>query len=920
MDNPATDTNPLLTTKFHGPPLRLHLVSRPRLIERIRKSSLYPLTLISAPAGFGKTTLLSAWHDEAIHHAVPVAWVSLDKGDNDETRFWAYLIASLETSSSAIGTPLIEALHAPNPPSIEHILTTLINTIRSTPLHITLVLDDYHLIETPSIHASLIYLLDHLPSNLHLILASRTEPPLPLARLRVRGLLNELHADDLRFTPAEAALFLHQMTSQELSETAINVLETRTEGWIAGLQLAALSLIGSTDIEQTITHFTGSQRTVADYLFTEVLQQQTTTMQDFLVLTSVLDRLSSSLCNAITGRSDCQTILESLEQANLFLVPLDEQRHWYRYHQLFSDFLRHRLHAIHPEQVPILYSRASEWYHKHNLLPEAIECALTAQDFAGAARLIEQVSTSLLQRRELTTLTRWVKALPATTLHERPRLYMTYTTVLATTGQMQAALQCLAHLAQLLQAEDALTALSLTPRQRSDLALEVATMQQLLAPVDDHKQNNEHNAHPSADDGAQDSPGLRSMAAFSKGMAKGLSGDMEGAKQALREAAKLALADNNTYLALTIACQLGTILWSEGKLHEAYLTFQRALQQSKQSLDPLLDLGLAHIGLSSILLDWNELDAAAEHISQSLEQSQQSGNAAVTLFSCTALAQIQQAQGHLDTIPSLIQRAEDILHAYQFPSLILASVKGNLASLALANGNMEQAATCLEEYHLSANDVPQPAHIAAYLALARLSIAQRKYDEALSLLSRLQQVAEEQRLIGNQMRILVAQTLALEAQERTSQALATLAHALSLGEPEGFMRVFLEDGLPMFALLTKLYKVKLKHRQSFPHAFSLAYVSKLLAAFPANVREAASSTSEEQSQPPPQPLVDPLSERELEVLRLIAAGKSNTEIAQRLVIEMSTLKTHIHHLYRKLNVHSRTQAIVRGKQLQLIST
>src|SRR5579859_2424505 len=430
---------PILATKLYIPPPRPQLVPRPRLIERLNHGlqAGSKLTLIAAPAGFGKTTLVSEW---VAHSQRPVAWLSLDEGDNDPSGFLAYLVAALRTIDASLGAEALSQLHAERrqPPPAELILTSLINELAAAPQAVVLVLDDYHLIESQPIHAALTFLLDHLPRQLHLVMTSRADPALPLARLRARGELTDLRAGDLRFTPDEAAAFLNQVMGLSLSAENVAALETRTEGWIAGLQMAALSMQGREDIGHFVQAFTGSHRYIIDYLVEEVLQRQPESVRSFLLQTSILDRLSGPLCEAVTGQADGSGRLQGLERANLFVVPLDDQRQWYRYHHLFADVLRVRLREVEPSQVPALHRRASEWYARNELPLEAIQHALAAEDFERAASLVELAWPAVARSWQDATLQSWLKALPDNLVRRRPVLSVYFAGAALIGGDLEA--------------------------------------------------------------------------------------------------------------------------------------------------------------------------------------------------------------------------------------------------------------------------------------------------------------------------------------------------------------------------------------------------------------------------------------------------------------------------------------------------
>jgi len=448
-------TTPLLQTKLYIPPVRPNLVSRPRLIERLNEGMTRRLTLISAPAGFGKTTLLSEW---VAGSGRPVAWLSLDEGDNDPVRFLAYFVAAVQTtpslSEAGVGESALAVLQSPQPPPVEAILTALINEIATIPKPFILVLDDYHVIEAQPIHDALIFLLDHLPPQMHLSLATRSDPFLPLSRLRARGQMTDIRADDLRFSPQETTTFLNQVMGLALSGDQVAILESRTEGWIAGLQLAALSIRGQDDTARLISAFAGDDRYIGDYLVDEVLARRPKGTRDFLLQTSILDRLTGPLCDAVPGNEDGQNVLKKLERANLFIVPLDNRRRWYRYHHLFADLLRQRLEeSTTLQDIESLHQRASQWYEENDFLIEAVEHKLAAGNHEDVMRLIEQGAGEIFQRSQLNTLTKWWARLSRELVTSRPRLCMIYAWAWLATGHPEEAESCLQAIEQALGTE-----------------------------------------------------------------------------------------------------------------------------------------------------------------------------------------------------------------------------------------------------------------------------------------------------------------------------------------------------------------------------------------------------------------------------------------------------------------------------------
>jgi LuxR family maltose regulon positive regulatory protein len=646
-------TIPLLTTKLYIPPARPKLVSRPRLIERLNAGLHRKLTLVSAPAGFGKTTLLSEWTHAGVrsreygvgskeyaserpptpYSLLPTpffAWISLDESDNDPIYFLAYLIAALQTNETNIGRGVLSALQSPQPPPTEAILTTLINEIAAIPDRIVLVLDDYHLIDAQPIHDALTFLLRHLPPQVHLVIAAREDPPLPLARLRARGQLTELRATDLRFTSSEAAEFLNQVMGLDLSAEDIAALERRTEGWIAGLQLAAISMRGHKDVSGFIQSFTGSHRFVLDYLVEEVLERQSESIQNFLLQTAILDRLTGSLCDTLTGQDNGQATLEKLEHANLFIVPLDEERRWYRYHHLFSDLLRQRLRQTQPEQIPMLHHRASEWCEQNGFTDEAIEYALRGEDFERAADLIEKSVDAIWQRGGHTKLRRWLAGLPVELVFSKPHLCIFHAWGLFVSGQQDAAEQSLQ------AAEKALDlSLVLSPVEGSGRATETSPIERDQPPGPDRKKIQGRAATIRAFMASfrGDVPGIiqyarqaldhlperdlawRSSAAIALGDAHSFNGQSMAAYRVRLEALEASRAAGNIYMVLIASMKLAVTMRQQGRLERVIEICQQQLQLANES-------GLSQTAVVGWLLAiWGEVLAELDDLDRAVHQA-----------------------------------------------------------------------------------------------------------------------------------------------------------------------------------------------------------------------------------------------------------------------------------------------------------
>lgn len=918
--------DPILATKLHMPPPRPNLVSRPRLLEKLNKGLTRQLTLISAPAGFGKTTLLGEWRRTPPGSEWPLAWISLDEGDNDPARFWTYVIVALETLQPGIGEnalPLLRAGH-PHPSNIESILMLLINDLITIPDNFVLVLDDYHVIETEPIHRALTFLLDHLPSHagsdggyqgMHLVILSRADPPLPLARLRARRQLTELRDADLRFTLDEATELLNRVMGLKLSAGEIEALETRTEGWVTGLQLAAISLQGHTDVSGFIKDFTGSHHYVLDYLTEEVLQRQPESLQTFLLQTAILDRLTGPLCDAVTGRDDGQTILKELERTNLFLIPLDEQRRWYRYHRLFGELLRHRLQLLQTDQLPELHRRAAVWYDNQGFIREAINHALAAQDVDYATGLIEHSARTMFLRGEMSDLLRWLETIPQEQVFARPQLCLVSAWLQFFTGNLDAAEQRLQDVKRLLKVDES----DQTQISEAGRSLEIQVVLNQVIALDgqialirgDIPRAIEL-SRQALDHLPEGELALRGLTAVNLGTAYWLNGDVEAADQILAEVRTTGQAGDGV-ATLVNTSNLAELRRIQGHLSQAALLYRRTLQLATKRGGPPLSLfvGLAYVGLGNLLYEWNNLDAAARHLWQGIELGQEGAGGRVLVTGYVGLARVFQAQGEFDQALEMMQQAEQLVQGLDL-GLVVNWVGAVQARLWLAQSNLEAAAQWAQGYGLSVSDELDVPHEFEYIILARVLVARHELDVVLELLARLLPKAEGAGRTRSAIETLLLQALAYQAQGHISPALTALERALSLAEPEGYVRIFADEGAPMAALLLQFSE---KRQKATPDSLpTRLYLNKLLVALGVDsVIPAAASLPETV-----QSLVEPLTERELEVLHLIAAGLSNQEIAEELSVAKTTLKTHVRNIYGKLDAHSRIQAVAKAKALGLL--
>ena len=871
----------MLTTKLYVPRAHPNLVPRPRLGALLAEGMNRKLTLISAPAGFGKTTLLSEWRMMHLRSEYPLAWISLEEADNDLLRFLSYLVAALQTIEAGIGDSVLASLRSPQPPPVESVLVALINDTAAVPKEFALVLDDYQVIEAQPIHDVIAFLLEHMPPQMHLVIASRTDPPLPLARLRARGQMTELRAADLRFTPGEAGAFLTDVMALELSNSDVEALERRTEGWIAGLQLAALSMRGREDVSGFIEAFTGSNRYVLNYLVEDVLARQPEPVTSSLLKTSILDRMSGELCDAVAETRGGQEMLETLDKENLFIVPLDEEGRWYRYHHLFAEVLRHHLSRSQPNLVPELHRRASRWYEQYGLLDEAIQHALAAQDYEGATRLVEGSAGEMLARGEVSLLVGWVEALPEEFVRSRPGLCMPYAWALFITGRL----------------EDAEERVRDVERASGTGALsgEVTALQANLARARGDVPGSIELCRKALELLPEDNFALRGVISFNLGSAYWMAGDLDAAKASFAEASAASRHAGNTYVALLAMRARAEIEKLGGHLRRAGDLYQEALRIAEAQPSPAT--GLAHVGMGEFLYEWNDLDGAVHHLTRSIDLGKKSGSVDILFPGRAALALVRQAMGDAGGALEVIQEGEWAVHTINLPPYMLDQLAAFGARVRLAQGDLSTAARLLEERGIGVNDVVNIQNELEHLVLARVLFARDEVHAAVDLLERLRGAAEATGRVGSTIKILALEALAHKTRDDETRALATLERSLQLAEPEGYVRTFVDLGAPMAALL----------RQSVVKGISPSYASHLFAAF--------ASTTEK---PSAGWLSEPLSERELEVLRLIASGMSNAEISRALFVALSTVKKHINNIYRKLDTHSRTRTVARARELNLL--
>jgi LuxR family maltose regulon positive regulatory protein len=909
----------LLATKLQVPGPRPGFVPRARLAGRLAEGTGRELTLVCTPPGFGKTTLLADW---ARNHRRPVAWLYLDAGDNDPVRFWRHVTAALDRVRPGVGDRVAPLLRPPSPASFEGVVTALVNGLAGVAEEVVLVLDDYHLVRAPAVQASFAFLLEHLPASLRLVVASRADPPLPLARLRARGQLAELREADLRFTADEAADLLRAAVGAELPEAAVAALEDRTEGWAAGLQLAGLSLRGHQDPAGFLQGFSGSHRYVLDYLAEEVLDRQPAQLRQFLLETSVLDRLSGDLCDAVTGRADGQATLEAIDRANLFLQPLDEVRGWWRYHQLFADLLRVRLGQERPERVPELHRAAAGWHERRGLIGEAIGHARAAGDGAWAARLIERHFESLLGRSEDATLRRWLEELPAEAAGRRPRLWLAQAFWALIGGRVETVERLLD------EAERAFAACGDEPYEptvgraaglvanvpaatarmraaaahlRGDADQTLALTRQALARLD------------------EDEWMLRSVTRWYLGMAEWLRGRPAEAERAFAaDAASIARwrASGQATLAAWGYQHVGLVQHAQGHLEAALATYRELLAAAAEPGGPVLPAaGVARVGMAEVAYERGQLEAALADAAEGVALARQLGWTQPLVAGLAVLARARQARGDRDGAQAAVAEAERVGLSPAVVGL-LNPVPALRARLALANGEVAQADRWVRARGLAAGDEPSYPHERDHLVLARVLLATDASGEALALLERWHALAAAQGRTGSRIELLGLRALAEAACGREPAALASLAEALALGAGEGYLQVFVDEGPPMAALTVRLLADQRLARPTAAGAVPRAHLVRLLGAFEAQGIPVLPPTRAGAVAVPG--LVEPLTARELEVLRLLAVGRPNRAVAEELVVTVDTVKSHVSRLLAKLGAANRVQAVARARELGLL--
>jgi LuxR family maltose regulon positive regulatory protein len=880
----------LLTTKFYVPPLRPGFVSRPRLIELVQAGLARKLTLVSAPAGFGKTTLINEWISASQR---PVAWISLDQGDNDPVRFLAYLVGALQRVDETLGRSVSDFMLPSVTPASPHQagwvqtpMTVLINDLSAAGTALTLVLDDYHLISSPVVHQVLLFLLEHRPPSVHVVIGTREDPPLPLPRWRAQGQVTEIRERELRFTTGETAAFLKQTMNLPLPPQAIEALESRTEGWITGLQLAALALQEGRDEAQAqsfIDAVGGDNRYIMDYLISEVLQRQPEVMRDFLRQTAILEQMTGALCDALTGRQDGQAMLDQLDEANLFLIPLDHRREWYRYHRLFAEFLRTRLDR---EEQKTLHRRAMRWHEARGFVNRAIQHALACASISGewddAERLIRRAAEKTIHAGNILTLHAWLEALPDERVRACGELAIYRGWVLALTGDMALA-------------EDYADA-----AQEHAPAADLGKLLLLRSWVALLSRQDHATASRWAADALemlpQDQPHWRLIALWMMAESLERTRNVAEAIALFRQAGQVGRALGNQVFAAVVDMTLAAALNNHGQRRDAVAVCQDAIRRYTDELGRTSPLaGLIFNRLGSLYYEANQLELARECHEKGLALGERLALRSYMIFSHSFAAPTLYAQGQVAAALDTLQKAHQF--AIQIGFSDAAWYLAVEADLHLRQGDLSFVRRWAEAAGLSPDDEPEYLRIEQQIVYARLLLVQGQLTDAGRCLPRLERFTRERGLYRWLMTVHILQALMLARLGDRPAALEHLSQALQIAAPEGYVRAFLDEDEQLLTLL--------------PHVRHVApdFVDQLLA---------CCARKPEPVPPGSQPLIEPLSARELEVLGLIADGLSNREIAQKLFIAVGTVKRHINNIYGKLDVHSRTQAVARARELQLL--
>jgi LuxR family transcriptional regulator, maltose regulon positive regulatory protein len=890
----------LLKTKLYRPPIRPELVSRPYLMRWLDEGFNSKLTVVSAPAGYGKTTLVSAWVSEC---KCPVAWLSLDKEDNDQVRFLTYVITAVQTIKPSLGQEMLRVLQSSQPPVIINLLPDLINQLDELQVRFVLVLDDYHVINSQEIHKAITFIIDHLPPQIHLLLTTRIDPPLPLAKLRGRGQLTEIRQADLRFSEEETVAFLKQGSGIELSSRDVNMLVNRTEGWIAGLQMAALSMRNKKDISRFIEGFGGSHEYIVDYFASEILNNLPKPVSSFLLKTSFLDQLCGPLCDRVTGHTGSQQILERLQEANLFLVPLDDEHIWYRYHQLFADLLHKSLKQNNPIEVPELHLRASQWFEQNEFPHQAIEHAFLACDYPRAARLLEEVAESVLGRGEHIWLLKWIEKLPETQMEAHLRLSIVRAAILVSAGFVQGAERALhvieAHLQDL--AMDA-------PAQ--DYAVgRVAALRAMIALQRGDVDNARLNGQMALDKLPKGTKLDASWRAYSQ-IAIGLSNFAYGDPAEARHNLEMAIGDaniaGNPFTFLVVTNYLVEVLWIQGRLKEAVELCQEGLKFiDKNNLSSAPMSGEALLRYSFLLCELGDLSQAEDFLNRGTELVRSGGVALALAWASYVKMRYLIAKGDLLAADTTAREAEQLTQLSELPLWVGSGISALKALICIRSGKLEEAEEFLKKRGIWTDRKIRYSYQREYLSLTALLIAKGDFTGAGAQLDSITAWAEATKQYRTLICAWTLHSIAFAAQKEMQKALQSLSVAMELAEPEGYLLTILELGEGIAPLL---YEAGQK-------GIHPEYASRLLVGYKGSQPNPLIKPEVQKHQPD---ILTPLRAREIEVLKLAADGQTNKEIANKLHLSVRTVKFHMTGIFTKLGVDSRLKAVAKAKLLGII--
>ena len=909
---PGPEGDLLLATKTTVPRLREGRVARPRLLERLRAATVREFVLVCAPAGFGKSTLLADWVQVDRR---PVAWLSLDDGDNDPVRFWRHIAAAMDRARPGVAERASLLVGDPTSSSFMPAVTALVNDLAESAEDVVLVVDDYHLIHAQHVHRSVEFLLEHLPGSLRLVVASRSDPPLPLARLRARGQSAELRAADLRFTLAEATQLMAASTGLDLPEDVVVALGERTEGWVAGLQLAALSLQGRRDVEGFVAEFSGSHRYVLDYLTEEVLDRQPPDIRTFLLETSVLDRLSGALCDAVLERRDSQLLLESVERANLFLLPLDDERRWWRYHHLFADLLRSRLAREDPTRAAALHHAAAGWYERQGLPDDAIGHALAGGDQEWAAQIVEtQLERQLWRSNESATLDRWLTALSPEVVRGHARLVLGQAIVAVLGGRLDDVESLLAVVEHGIPQADGRAYHPSVGRRASimtNLRACLALCRADLARARGDLQREAAFARAALAETGESDALLRTMARYHLAEVDWLTGNLTDSEREM-SAILAEWANSDEWLVLLrVGLDLGAVQRAQGRLGAALNTYRRL--ESKAGTTASALAGMAQVGAAIVFYERDELAEAAAQAAAGVERCRRLVYGPPLVTGLITLARIRLALGDPAGAHAAITEAETAMPGIGDQRVPLGPRR---AEVMLATGNVAEAVNWVRDRGLAVDDEPVYPRDEAYAVLARVLIATGDPAPVVPMLERWRVVAEAQGRVAHVLAGQVLQAVAHAALGNEQAALAVLARALTLAAPEGYLRLFLNEGAVVADLLRTLLIGRRLESLAAPEKVPRAFLTRLCAAFERQGTPVLPAAPSGAVAAPG--LVVPLSRRELEVLGLVAAGKPNQAIARELFIGLAPVKRHVSHLFVKLDVSNRTEAVARARALGLL--